>query len=71
MESAALPFYSPDMSPCHEIKRTVQRPPFSNFKLPKLGHDLTYPKAELQWPTWASESFPIAGNVSLKPGGLH
>ncbi len=33
------PSYSLDLSPCHEIKRMVQRPPFSNFKWPKFGHD--------------------------------
>ncbi len=53
--SAAPPPYSPDMSSCHEIKRTVQRPPYSNFKWPKFGHDSTYARAELQWPTWWCE----------------
>ncbi len=55
VESAAPPPYSPDMSPCHEIKRTVQRPPFSNFKWPKLGHHLVYPRVELQCPTWCHQ----------------
>ncbi len=50
--SAASPPYSLDTSPYHEIKRTVQRLKFSDFKWPKFGHDPTYPRAEFQWPTW-------------------
>ncbi len=64
--------YSPDMSPCHEIKRTIRKPPFSDFTWPKFGHDPTYPRAELQWPTWyhqqASRSLKICHRSQ---GGLH
>ncbi len=69
--STAPPPYSPDMNPCYEIKRTVQRPPFSDFKWPKFGHDPTYLRAEL-WTAnlMASKSFPITGNGSLKPGAI-